>query len=148
MLTGRFLRAGFGMNPRAEQLQQRSHDFFIRVLVLCDDLPRTIAADSIARQLTRAAGSTASNYRAACKARSHKEFIAKISIAAEEADESKGWLEALRDAKLSESGDLIPLIREANELTAIFVASQKTAQRRQNEKDEATAATRSTRRRS
>lgn len=134
------------MNSRAEQLQQRSHQFFIRVLVLCRSLPRTIGADSIARQLTDSAGSAASNYRGACKARSRREFIAKMSVAAEEADESKGWLEALRDARLSESKDLPALIREANELTAIFVASQKTARRRQADEDHLAASTKPRRR--
>lgn len=81
-------------------------------------------------QLIDSAGSADSNYRACCKGRSRKEFISKIGIAAEEADESLGWLLALRDAGLGDKTEVRELLREANELTAIFVASGKTAKDR------------------
>jgi four helix bundle protein len=97
------------------------------VAVLCGRLPRTAPVLAITKQLLDSAGSTDSNYRAACRARSPKEFIAKIGIAAEEADESLGWLQSLRHAQLADGEDLLALIREADELTAIFVASRKTA---------------------
>jgi four helix bundle protein len=118
------------MNPKAVALQKRTHLFFINVLRLCESLPARDAAKSIAQQLMDAAGATDSNYRAAC-GRSRKEFIAKVAVAAEESDESHGWLLALVDAGLCARADADPLIDEANQLTAIFVSSQKTARRRE-----------------
>jgi four helix bundle protein len=118
------------MNPRAEDLKRRTHEFFIRVIALSEELPKTMAASSIASQLVDSAGSADSNYRAACKGRSRKDFVSKIGIAAEEADESVGWLKALRDAKLGNAEKVSSLIKEADELAAIFVASHKTAKSR------------------
>ena len=118
------------MNEKAEALKKRTHDFFIRVIRFCRDIPPSSAGDSIVDQLVDSAGSTDSNYRAACKARSRKEFIAKVGVAAEEADESLGWLQALRDARLGDLKELPELIKEANELTSIFVSSHKTASAR------------------
>lgn len=135
------------MGEQAEHLKLRAHEFFIRVIKLCQQLPSTREGDSIARQLIDSAGSASSNYRAACKGRSRKEFISKIGIAAEEADESKGWLEALRDASLGEQPEISRLISEANELTAIFVKSHKTAERRLAEEEKREAAERLSRRR-
>ena len=80
------------MNPKARALQQRTHEFFLDVIRLCECLPHSQASRSISAQLTDAAGATDSNYRAACRARSRREFIAKFGVAAEEADEAQGWL--------------------------------------------------------
>ena len=116
------------MKPETEALQKRTHDFFLRVIKVCEALPKTAAARSIAEQLLDSAGSTDSNYRAACRGRSKPEFIAKIGVAVEESDESLGWLETLRDAKLGPHDELVSLAKEANELVSIFVASRKTAE--------------------
>lgn len=116
------------MSEKADALKQRTHAFFIRVIALCDTLPQSTAAQSIAAQLIDSSGSTDSNYRAACRARSKKEFVAKIGVAAEEADESLGWLESLRDVRLGEAQEVIALIKEADELTRILVKSHKTAE--------------------
>jgi four helix bundle protein len=118
------------MNATALALQQRTHQFLIRVIRFCETLPNTDATFSIRPQLLDSAGSTDSNYRAACRGRSHNEFIAKIGVAAEEADESKGWLAALREAGYGDRREADALIQEADELTAIFTASQKTARQR------------------
>jgi four helix bundle protein len=128
------------MNEKAEALKRRTHDFFIRVIKLCGELPQSAAGASISEQLIDSAGSADSNYGAACKGRSRKQFIDKIGIAVEEADESKRWLEALRDAGLGEPSEVVSLIDEANQLTAIFVASHKTAKRRQEEAERRVAA--------
>jgi four helix bundle protein len=117
------------MNPKALELQKRAHTFHQNVIRLIESLPKTAAAESIADQLLDSAGSTSSNYRSACRGRTTPEFIAKIGVAAEEADESKGWLEALADAKLGNAALLSELIKEADELTAIFTASEKTSKR-------------------
>ena len=123
------------VNEKTALLQQRTHDFFTRVIGLCRSLPQTAEAQSIARQLLDSAGSTDSNYRAACRARSPREFIAKLGIALEEADESHGWLQALRDAHIGDPEAVGVLVQEANELTAIFVASRKTAIRNQRSQE-------------
>jgi four helix bundle protein len=115
------------MKPETRALRERTHDFFVRVINLCKSLPETLPCRTIGEQLLRSSGGTDSTYRAACKARSKKEFIAKIGVAAEEADESQGWLEALKDAGLIDASAATPLIKEADELTSIFVASGRTA---------------------
>lgn len=116
------------MSTQSDVLKERTHAFFVRVIALCEALPETAAAQSISSQLLDAAGSTDSNYRAACRARSKKEFVAKIGVAAEEADESLGWLQSLRDAGISDGTELAALLSEADELTRILVKSHKTAE--------------------
>ena len=115
------------MHHKAEEIKQRAHDFFITIIRFCRGVPQTPEGTSIVDQLLDSAGSAASNYRAACKARTRKELIAKVGVAAEEADESLGWLKALLDAEQGDLRKLPALIKEANELTSIFVASHKTA---------------------
>jgi four helix bundle protein len=117
------------MNPKALELQDRTRAFATAVIKFCDGLPRHAAVKSITDQLLDSAGSTDSNYRATCRARSPDEFIAKIGVAAEEADESMGWLQLLVSAGFATSEQAAALIQEADELTAIFVASRKTAER-------------------
>lgn len=116
-----------GMNPKTKELQERTHRFFVRVSALCDSLPPTITAKSIGEQLIESAGSTDSNYRAACRGRTKKEFIAKLGIAAEEADESVGWLRGLVTRRIGDVDEARALLKEAGELVAIFVQSQITA---------------------
>lgn len=79
------------------------------------------------RQLLRAECSVAANYRAACRARSHAEFLAKVGLVLEEADESAFWLEMLRDSKSASAEKIAPHLGEANQLVAIFSASRRTA---------------------
>ena len=96
----------------------------------CEALPLNDVTASIRSQLLDAAGSTDSNYRAACRGRSHAEFTAKVGVAAEEADECYGWLTALRDIGYGDRDETEYLIDEADQLTRIFTASQKTAKER------------------
>lgn len=84
----------------------------------------------LGKQLLRSGTSVAANYRAACRARSRSEFIARIGIVAEEADESVLWIELLVDAEITKKELLSALLAEAKELTAIFTASRETAKRR------------------
>jgi four helix bundle protein len=128
------------MNPKAKALQKRTHDFFMRVIAVCEQLTRCDASASISSQLLDSAGSTDSNYRATCRARSRKEFIAKIGVAVEEADESLGWLTALRDAKLGPVDELESLVTEADELVSIFVKSRKTAEENEQKRQDLKAA--------
>ena len=92
-------------------------------------LENRAVTNEIVPQLIDSSGSTDSNYRATCRARSDAEFISKIGVALEEADESKGWLELLVSSNQVSIDEARPLIKEANELVSIFVTSQKTAKR-------------------
>jgi four helix bundle protein len=99
----------------------------VRVTRFCETLPPNPTTHSVGAQLLDSAGSTDSNYRGACRARSHDEFIAKIGVAAEEADESKGWLSVLLERGYGDTEEAGALLRESDELTAILTASHKTA---------------------
>jgi four helix bundle protein len=108
-------------------LQQRTKQFHIDVIKVCECLPRNAAGFEIAKQVIRSAGSVGANYRATVRAKSTADFIYKIEIVLEEADESLYWLEIIRDADLKKGKEIDRLIIEANELTAIFAATDKTA---------------------
>jgi four helix bundle protein len=123
------------MNEKTLLLQARTHKFATAVIKFCESLPLNPAAQRISNQLIDSAGSTDSNYRAACRGRSINEFIAKLGVAAEEADESKGWLQLLVSAHFASKDDARDLVQEADELTAIFVKSRKTAQRRKADRE-------------
>ena len=108
-------------------LQERTKQFHIDVIKLCEDLPKNAASFETAKQVIRSAGSVGANYRATVRAKSKADFIFKIEIVLEEADESMYWLEVIKDAKLKTGPEIDRLIKEANELTAIFAATDKTA---------------------
>jgi four helix bundle protein len=97
-------------------------------------LPNMQLGNHLRGQLIRCATSVASNYRAACIAQSKAIFISKLSIVIEEADESYFWLEFIVDENLLKNYLVEPLLKEADELTAIFIASRKTARFGKNEK--------------
>jgi len=109
-----------------KELQDRTKKFHVDVIKLCSDFPRNAAGFETAKQLIRAAGSVGANYRATVRAKSDADFIYKIQIVLEESDESHYWLEVIRDAELKTGFDVDRLIAEANELTAIFAATDKT----------------------
>ena len=113
------------------EMKRRTKEFALRVLKLADALPKTRSGNIIAGQIARSGTSVAANYRALCRAKSRADFINKTSIVEEEADESCFWLELLVDSALLGGQRVQPLLKEANELTAIFVASSKTAVARQ-----------------
>lgn len=112
---------------KKEDLQARTKSFAIEIIQLTKILPRTREADIIARQIIRSATSVAANYRAACRGRSKTEFIAKLGTVVEEADETKFWLEMIRDALKLEHNSLMYLLSESNQITAIMVAGRKSA---------------------
>jgi four helix bundle protein len=114
-----------------QELKQRTKKFALRILDLGDALPHTRSGNVIASQIIRSGASVAANHRALCRAKSRADFINKTSIVEEEADESCFWLELLIDRELLAARRVRPLLKEANELTAIFVASRKTAVSRQ-----------------
>ncbi len=114
------------MESTSEKLRQRTREFANRVVKLYRALPRTGEADVIGRQMLRAGTSVGANYRAACRARSRSEFVAKLGVVVEEADETLYWLQLMSDNEVVPSRRLQDLLREAQELTAIFAAARKT----------------------
>ena len=114
----------------AEELRKRTKQFAIRIVKLFRSLPRTEEARVIGRQVLRSGTSVAANYRAVCRARSKPEFIAKVGIVVEEADETVLWLELLVDTAIVSERKMTGLLTEANELLAIFAASQSTARKK------------------
>lgn len=109
-------------------LKARTNKFAHDVVNFTSSLPDNYLGKHINGQLIRAGTSVAANYRAAMIAHSKKAFISKLSIVIEECDESAFWLEFARDEEISNNDDISGLLQEANELTAIFIASRKTAQ--------------------
>lgn len=109
-----------------KELQQRTKKFHVDVIRLCETFPKNAAGFETAKQLIRSAGSVGANYRASVRAKSAADFLYKIEIVLEEADESHYWLEVIKDAGLQSGIELDNLIKEANELTAIFAATDKT----------------------
>ena len=112
------------MNETA--LKQRTKKFAKAIINLCRILPNNREGRLIGDQLFRSGTSVAANYRAACRGRSKAEFISKLAIVVEEADEAQFWLELIKEMNVSNDQTVIELIKEADELVAIFVASIKT----------------------
>ena len=117
------------VDHKAEVLKDRSKKFALRIIRVIRSLPPGIEGRTIGHQLLRSGISVAANYRAVCRARSRAEFLAKLSIVIEEADESAFWLELLVDAGLISESKLKDLKSEANQLVAIFNASRLTARK-------------------
>jgi four helix bundle protein len=110
-----------------KELKIRTRKFAVEIFNFVDKLPNRRSGNIIGNQLGRSASSVAANYRAACRGRSHAEFISKIGIVEEEADESTFWLDIIPDTKNATNSEVEPLLKEARELTAIFTAASKTA---------------------
>jgi four helix bundle protein len=109
------------------ELLDRTKQFAVRIFTLVGALPRTIQGKAVAAQLIRSGTSVAANYRAACRARSKAEFIAKLGVVEEEADESASWLELIIETALLSSARVRPLLIEAGEIVAMMASSKKTA---------------------
>ncbi|ANE49326.1 four helix bundle protein [Flavisolibacter tropicus] len=105
----------------------RTKEFALNIIKLIKEIPSDKIADVLNKQLLRSSTSVAANYRAACRSRSHAEFISKIGIVEEEADESTFWLELISESNTHNSDSLQVLLKESKELTAIFTSSGKTA---------------------
>src|SRR5438046_2765592 len=118
------------MSQQAEALKRRTAEFARRIILLSESIPASDAGRRLRGQLIDAATSVAANYRATCRARTRAEFIAKIGIVAEEADESVGWLELLINANLVAADRVKWELSEAKELAAITAASFRTAKSR------------------
>ena len=114
------------MSP-PQELRERTKKFAIRIIRLFQALPKSSEAQILGKQLLRCGTSVAANYRAACRGRSRAEFISRMGVVAEEADESILWLELLEETGILSAKRLSEISNEAKELTAIFSTSLKTA---------------------
>ena len=120
------------MFMNANQLKNRTKVFSIAILELVEKLPNTISGRAVANQIVRSGTSVGANYRAVCRARSDREFIAKMSIVIEESDETMFWLEIIIEKQWIDKSEVEVVWNEGNELTAIFVSSMKTIKDRMN----------------
>ena len=114
-------------SEKVTDLKDRTRSFAIDVIRFCAGLPKAQGFSIVGKQLMRSASSVGANYRAACRAKSKADFIAKLSIVEEEADESTYWMEILEGLGMGRDETLQRLKDEAGQLVAIVVASKKTA---------------------
>ncbi len=114
----------------ADEFKNRTKKFALRVIRLVEALPRTRASHAIASQLIRSGTSVGANYRAACRARSSADFISKMKIVEEECDETIYWIELLIESGQIKSNLVQDLMKEANEILSMVVASLKTSRSR------------------
>jgi len=117
------------MSEHADGLKRRIGGLAVAVLRFVRGLPGDVATDSVIRQVARSAASVSANYRAACCGRSRQEFIARLGVAVEEADETTHWLWMAAQLSLGNSHELARLTQEAREVQAILSASLSTARR-------------------
>jgi four helix bundle protein len=117
-------------------LKKRTKQFGLKVIHLVESLPNGQTARTIGNQLLRSGMSVGANYRAACRGKSKADFIAKAGISLEEADECLYWMELLQEAGIVPAEKLKDIMKEADELVAIFTASIKTARANLNQKSQ------------
>jgi four helix bundle protein len=115
-----------------DELRKRTKQFAHTIISIAEQIPETITGTIIARQIIRSGTSTGANYRAACRAKSAKDFLNKILIVEEEADETLYWLELLQERQLIDNVTVLPAISECNELVALFTAIGKTTRNNLN----------------
>ena len=118
---------------KENDLKRRTKEFAHRCVKLSLALPKTDLGNHIRKQLIKCSSSVASNYRAVCIAQSRADFVSKLSIVIEEADESCFWMEFIIEEKLLNENNVLGLLEEGEELTAIFIKSRKTAKDRSSE---------------
>ena len=117
-----------------ELIKKRTKQIGLEVIKLIDELPNKPSAWAIAKQIIRSSTSVGANYRAACRAKSDPDFINKLKIVEEEADETHYWLEVLEESGLIGTERIAIVKKEVNEITAIVVASIKTMREKLNRK--------------
>ena len=117
-----------------DELKNRTKQFSLLILRLIEKLPNSISNRIVINQIVKSATSVGANYRAVCRAKSDREFVAKLNIVLEEADETQYWLEIINEMKWLNESELIYPQKEAGELVAIFVSTLKTVNNRMNNK--------------
>jgi four helix bundle protein len=116
-----------------ERMKQKTKVFAVEVISFCQSLKSDRASSVVSYQIIKSATSTGANYRAACKARSKKEFFSKLCIVIEEADETKYWLEVILEANLSNRTEFLnKLYNEANEITKIMSSARNSIYKDKN----------------
>ena len=115
-----------------KQIQLRTKKLALGIISLCDRLPRSVPNQVISRQLIRSSCSVGANYRAVCRAKSYADFINKLNVVEEEADESIFWLELLLDLECGFREPVSAFISEMDEIVSIVVAAKKTAKHNLN----------------
>jgi four helix bundle protein len=115
------------MKMNTDEMKERTRAFALRIIHLVEALPRTRTADVIGKQLLRCGTSVGANYRASCRARSQADFVAKMGIVEEEANETIYWIELLVESDLIKKERVVNLLDEANQIVAIVVSSIRTA---------------------
>jgi four helix bundle protein len=119
-----------GKAMTAEIMKDRTKKFAKQIILLCRKLPKNREGNLMGNQIFRSGTSVASNYRAACRGRSKAEFIAKMGIVEEEADETIFWLEVIEEVEILKNEPISSLMQECNEILSIVVSSINTARRR------------------
>jgi len=117
-----------------EELKARTKKFSLQILNLVEKFPNSISSRVVINQIVKSGTSVGANYRAVCRARSDREFVAKLNIVLEEADKCQFWLEIISEMKWTNASELEFLIKESSELVAIFVSTLKTVNNRLNNK--------------
>ena len=112
------------------ELQERMTVFAVRIVKMVDSMPTTVAGHAIARQIIRSGTSPSANYRAACLAKSDKDFVNKMKMVEEELDETCHWLEIIMRSEIMPISRLQPLYQESKELLSIIVRSIVTTKTR------------------
>ena len=115
-----------------DELRERLTSFAVRIVKMVDAMPQTVAGLSIARQIIRSGTSPSANYRAACLAKSDKDFINKLKMVEEELDETCHWLEIIMRSEIMKEARMIPLHQECSELLNIIAKSIVTTKTRLN----------------
>jgi len=115
---------------KQEELRNRTKKFTLRIVRMFQKLPKTVEAQVMGKQVLRSASSVGANYRACGRARSKADFVSKLAIVLEEADETVFWLECLTESGIVPVERMYDLLKEARELLAIFAASQNTLRKR------------------
>ena len=115
-----------------DELRERMTDFAVRIVKMVDSLPPSIAGNAIARQIVRSGTSPSANYRAACLAKSDKDFINKLKMVEEELDETTHWLDIIMRSQMLKESRLKPLHQECCELLNIIAKSIVTTKTRMN----------------
>jgi len=115
-----------------DELKYRTKQFSLAILKLIEKMPNSLSTRVVINQIVKSGTSVGANYRAVCRARSDKEFVAKLNIVLEEADESQFWLEVISEMNWLSASELEFLLKESSELVAIFVSTLKTVNNRLN----------------
>ena len=119
-----------------QEMKARTKRFALRIIRLVDSLPHTRSAEVIGKQLLRSGTSVGANYRSACRAKSTADFISKLAIVEEEADESVYWMELIVESDIVAPALLADLIDEGNQIVSIVVSAIKTSKLKRNPKSE------------